>query len=146
MYTNSQSIWNLIYCQNNILKHNLNIIYTPSLLLYSPFKIVIASSKIDPISILHNVKNMENWLETPRIISAPGLIQYKNIIFSLFMYMYVIKYKANKGVCCVVLSLLVNYTVRVKVHSTSTVNYKIICLFLLTVLILWINVIPQERL
>ena len=50
--------------------------------------------------------------------------------------MYVIKNRANKGVCCVVLSplILVNYSVPVKVHSISTVNYKIIIsLFVLTV-------------
>jgi len=39
-----------------------------------------------------------------RIISSAGFIRYKNIIFSLFMYMYVIRYKANKGVVVVVLS------------------------------------------
>ena len=48
--------------------------------------------------------------------------------------MNVIKNKANKGVCCVVLSPSVNYSVPVKVHSISTVNYKIIIsLFVLTV-------------
>lgn len=42
---------------------------------------------------------MENWLEILKIILAPGFIKHKNIIFSIFRYMYVIKSKANKGVC-----------------------------------------------
>ena len=36
-----------------------------------------------------------SWLENLRIISAPGFIKYKQILSFLYLYMYVIKYKAN---------------------------------------------------
>ena len=63
----------------------------------------------DAISILHNFKNLEIWLENLRIISAPAFIRYKIFIF-FSIYVYVCKkkkkYKANKGLVVVVVKVL----------------------------------------
>ena len=69
--------------------------------MYCTFK--TASLKIVPISIIYNFKNLENWLENPRIISAPGLTEYKQKCYLFFYELYLRMYTANKGVVVVLL-------------------------------------------
>ena len=99
MHTNSQNNWNLIYCQNNIVKHNLSI-YSFSLIAFCLSNCFFE----DSISILHNFQNLENWLKNLRIILAPGFIRYKIFIF-FSIHVYVCKKLSTKRIKVLLLLL-----------------------------------------
>ena len=67
------------------------------------------------------VQNLENWLENLRIISSPGLTEYKQkcYLFIFFNFKYQRVYWANKGVVVVVVVVHVGYFISYASLSNS---------------------------